>query len=90
MKKSGIQGERLVGLFMLAVLLINPPLILIFDRPTTLAGLPILYLYLFVAWAALIALLVVVSELVSDADLDGDMPDPGVEQLDLEDSQKGD
>ena len=90
MKKSGIQGERLIGLFLLAILLINPPLILIFDRPTTFAGFPILYLYLFVAWATLIGLLVVVSELASDADLDGDMPEAGAEPSDYEDLQKGD
>lgn len=48
-------GERLVALIVLTALLFSPPLILLFDR-TTDAGLSWLPLYLFIAWAAMIAL----------------------------------
>lgn len=76
MKQSGIAGERLVGLILLALLLLNPPFILIFDRPSTIAGFPVLYLYLFIAWAILIALLAIVTELSVDTEVDKDEQGP--------------
>jgi hypothetical protein len=45
-------GERLALLFMLGVLLINFPILAIFHQATTLAGIPVLYLYLFGVWTA--------------------------------------
>ncbi len=58
-----LPSERLVSLFLFAVLLFSPPLILIFDSRSIVAGFPVLYLYLFIAWAILIVLLALVSEL---------------------------
>ena len=46
---------RLVLLFVLGVLLINFPVLAIFNRAATLGGLPVLYLYLFGVWVAGIA-----------------------------------
>ena len=60
-------GERLVALFLLAVLLLNPPLLLIFDSTNSVAQVPTLYLYLFVVWAFLISLLAIVTEFTPDA-----------------------
>ncbi len=65
-------GERLVALFLLAVLLLNPPLLLIFDLSKSVAQVPILYLYLFVVWAFLISLLAIVTEFTPSAT--GDEP----------------
>ena len=48
--------ERLLALFMLGVLLLLPPLLLIFNRPARILGIPALYLYIFSAWALVIAL----------------------------------
>lgn len=62
MKHSGISSERIVGLFILGILLFSPPFILIFDKPVLVAGIPLLFLYLFVAWAALIVLMMLVVE----------------------------
>ena len=45
-------GERLVLLFVLGALLINFPVLAIFNRATTLGGIPTLYVYLFGVWAA--------------------------------------
>ena len=45
-------GERLVLLFILGALLINFPVLAIFNRATTLGGIPTLYVYLFGVWAA--------------------------------------
>jgi hypothetical protein len=64
----GIASERLVALFILGVLLFSPPFLLIFDNSATLMGIPVLYLYLFVAWAALIGLLALAIEKMEDAE----------------------
>ena len=47
---TGSAGERLVLLFLVGTLLINFPLLAIFNRSTTVAGMPVLYLYLFGVW----------------------------------------
>jgi hypothetical protein len=43
-------GERLSLLFLLGALLINFPILAIFNQASTLGGIPILYLYLFGVW----------------------------------------
>jgi hypothetical protein len=45
-------GERLVLLFLLGALLINFPVLAIFNRSTMIGGIPLLYLYLFGVWGA--------------------------------------
>ena len=50
-------SQRLVALFGLGVLLLTYPLVALFNVATLVAGLPLLYAYLFGAWGALIALL---------------------------------
>ena len=64
----GIASERLVALFILGVLLFSPPLLFIFDNSATVMGIPLLYLYLFVAWAALIGLLALAIEKLEDGE----------------------
>ena len=54
-------NERLVALFLLGLLLFLPPLLLVFNRPDRVIGIPALYLYIFVAWAGLIALSALIS-----------------------------
>jgi len=56
MAKPGLIGERLVAVFMLGVLLLTPPFLGIFNTPTRVFGIPVLYLYLFAAWVLLIAI----------------------------------
>jgi hypothetical protein len=51
------RGERLIGLLLLAVLLFSPVVVGLFARPALPLGVPLLMLYVFVAWAAVIALL---------------------------------
>jgi hypothetical protein len=41
--------------FLFGALVFTPPLLLVFDRPTMLFGLPLFYVYLFTMWAVLIA-----------------------------------
>lgn len=45
-------GEKLVLLFALGALLLNFPVLATFDRLGWIAGVPILYLYLFGVWVA--------------------------------------
>lgn len=53
--------ERLIALFLLGALLFSPVALAAFARPTTLFGAPALVVYVFGAWAALVALLALVS-----------------------------
>lgn len=62
MNKPNVKGQRLVALFLLGNLLFNYPLLALFNQPTTVLGIPMLYVYVFGAWAALIALLAYVAE----------------------------
>jgi hypothetical protein len=48
-------GEKLMLLFVLGALLLNVPVLAIFNRAATLGGVPVLYLYLFGVWAVGIA-----------------------------------
>ena len=57
MVRPEVRRERSLGLFLLGLLLFSPALLSIFGLERFLAGLPLLYLYLFAAWAALIALM---------------------------------
>ena len=56
MTKSSRKGQQLGGLFLLGCLLFNYPLLAIFNVRATFLGIPVLYTYLFVAWALLIVL----------------------------------
>ena len=62
MNRPNIKTHRLAALFILGALLFNYPLLALFNRPTLTGGVPILYLYVFAAWALLVALLVLVIE----------------------------
>jgi hypothetical protein len=62
MAKPSRLGPRLVGLFLLGCLLFNYPLLAVFNARTAVLGVPLLYAYLFAAWALLIALVALVLE----------------------------
>ncbi len=57
MKRPEIAGDRMVGLFLLGALAFNAPILSVFSADAFIAGIPVLYVYLFVTWAALIALM---------------------------------
>jgi hypothetical protein len=56
------KGQRFVALCMLGMLLFNYPILTLFNVPGTLFGVPVLYAYLFIAWAVLIALMAYLAE----------------------------
>jgi hypothetical protein len=62
MLKSSRKGQRLVGIFLLGCLLFNYPMLALFNVRVTLLGVPLLYAYLFGAWAVLIALVAAIVE----------------------------
>jgi hypothetical protein len=50
-----------VALFLLGCLLFSYPLLALFNVAASVAGVPLLYAYLFVAWGGLIAVIAVVA-----------------------------
>jgi hypothetical protein len=59
---NSLTGQRLIALFLLGCLLFNYPLFSLFGGPTYVLGVPALHVYVFVAWALLIALMALVVE----------------------------
>lgn len=62
MNKPYMKTQRLAALFALGAVLFNYPLLALFNRALVVAGVPLLYLYVFLAWALLITLLALVVE----------------------------
>jgi hypothetical protein len=62
MTRSPVRGQRLVALFLLGALLFNYPLLAVFNGAAEVYGIPVLYAYIFGAWALLIGLLALVVE----------------------------
>jgi hypothetical protein len=56
------KSQRFVALCMLGMVLFNFPILALFNVDATLFGVPALYAYVFIAWAALIALMALVAE----------------------------
>ena len=56
------RGQRFVALCMLGMVLFNFPILALFNVSGTLLGVPVLYAYIFAAWASLIALMALVAE----------------------------
>ena len=58
---GGRSAARLVAVAVLAFLLFNWPFLAVFDQPVRLLGLPLLWAYLLVAWALVIALVAAIT-----------------------------
>jgi hypothetical protein len=58
--RERVRSARLTAAGAAVLLLLNYPLVSLFDRSTRVFGVPLLWAYLFVLWAALIALLALV------------------------------
>jgi len=57
--------KRLIGLFLLGYLLLNHPLISLFNSPRLVWGIPLLYAYIFGAWALIIILVALIARVDS-------------------------
>lgn len=64
--RNALQQQRLVGLFALALLLFNFPLLALWDREALLWGLPLFPVALFLVWALLIGALAWLMEQLPD------------------------
>ena len=62
MPASEAKGQRLVALFIFGCLLFNYPVLSLFNVPAVVFGVPVLYAYIFVAWALLVALMALAAE----------------------------
>ena len=56
------KSQRFVALAMLGMVLFNFPILALFNVGGAVFGVPVLYAYIFMAWAALIALMALVAE----------------------------
>jgi hypothetical protein len=72
MLRRTARRDRLIGLFVLGVVLFNPPILNLFGG--TIFGWPALFVYLFAAWALLIAGIAFVNERGSGSPDDRDTP----------------
>jgi hypothetical protein len=51
------KGQRLIALCLFGFLLFNYPILALFNLPNAVLGIPVLYAWIFCAWAVLIALM---------------------------------
>ena len=63
---KGLDQQRLLALFFAGALLLNFPLLALWDRDATVFGLPLFPAALFVLWAGLIALVAWFMESIDD------------------------
>lgn len=69
MRRPGLGAERLIGLFLIGAIGFSPPVLTLFNKPILVAGIPLLYLYLFGLWVVLVALAgIVVTQLVPNGE----------------------
>jgi hypothetical protein len=61
MTRDKLKGRRLIGVFLLGCVLFNYPILSLFNLKAYLFGIPILFVYLFTAWAGLIGLISLVT-----------------------------
>ena len=62
MGASETKGQRLTALCLLGFLLFNYPVLALFHLPSSVLGIPVLYAWIFFAWAVLITLMAWVVE----------------------------
>jgi predicted permease len=62
MPRRHLVSHRLVAVFLLGCVIFNYPVLAIFDRMGTLAGIPAAFVWLFAGWAMLIVLMALIVE----------------------------
>jgi len=62
MQEFDVRAQRLAALCLLGLALFSYPLLAIFNVSGTVFGIPVLYAYFFLAWAALIGLMALAAE----------------------------
>jgi hypothetical protein len=54
------KGQRLSAVCLVSFLLFNYPILALFNLPETMFGIPLLYFYIFAAWAVVIGLMALI------------------------------
>jgi hypothetical protein len=62
MNERKLKGQQLIALFLVGCLFFNYPLLALFSQDGLVAGIPLLYVYIFITWAVLIGLLATIIE----------------------------
>jgi hypothetical protein len=62
MERRKSKSGFLMGLFFLGCVLFNYPIITLFNRRVALFGIPLLYLYLFVVWTAILVAIMLITK----------------------------
>jgi hypothetical protein len=57
------KSKRMVGVFLLGCVLLNYPVLSLFNRTVLFFGIPVLYAYMFSVWACLIFLIFLVTRI---------------------------
>jgi hypothetical protein len=57
MHRKVLAGDRLIAAFLMGCVLFNYPVLSLFDRPIEVFEIPLMYAYVFFAWAFVIALM---------------------------------
>lgn len=57
-----LKGQQLLAFFFVGCLLFNYPLLRLFSQGGLVWGIPVLYVYIFITWTALIGLMMLVIE----------------------------
>jgi NhaP-type Na+/H+ and K+/H+ antiporter len=61
-REPDIDRQRLVAIFILGGVLFNYPILSLFNKTASVFGIPLLYVYIFLAWGFLIGLVAWVAE----------------------------
>lgn len=62
MNRHTLTGQRLLALFVIGCVLLNFPVLSLFSTNGMVWGIPLLYVYIFLGWASLIAVMALVIE----------------------------
>jgi hypothetical protein len=62
MIRSGMKGQRFAAVFLLGCVAFNYPFLYLFNTQGHVFGVPLLYAYVFLAWAVVVLLLALVAE----------------------------
>lgn len=57
MHRRILAGDRLIAAFLMGCVLFNYPVLSLFDRPIEVLEIPLVYVYVFSAWAVVVALM---------------------------------
>ena len=57
MNRYSLTGQRLAGIFLLGSVLLNYPILYLFNTRGEVFGIPVLYAFLFGTWLVLVALM---------------------------------